>query len=83
MTVQNFSIFIVGPTDDLSDGPYSDEIDQFIAGDKPVDVLLRLEVDLGTDTRQILAGIAESYEPESLIGRKVGATPAARSSPTA
>ncbi len=35
------------------------------------DKLLRLEVDLGTETRQILAGIAESYEPESLIGRKI------------
>ncbi len=35
------------------------------------DKLLRLEVDLGTETRQILAGIAESYSPESLIGRKV------------
>jgi len=35
------------------------------------DKLLRLEVDLGTETRQILAGIAEAYEPESLIGRKV------------
>jgi methionyl-tRNA synthetase len=35
------------------------------------DKLLRLEVDLGTEMRQILAGIAESYEPESLIGRKV------------
>jgi methionyl-tRNA synthetase len=35
------------------------------------DKLLRLEVDLGTETRQILAGIAESYEPESLIGRRV------------
>ena len=35
------------------------------------DKLLRLEVDLGTEVRQVLAGIAESYEPESLIGRKV------------
>jgi methionyl-tRNA synthetase len=35
------------------------------------DKLLRLEVDLGTEVRQILAGIAESYTPESLIGRKV------------
>jgi methionyl-tRNA synthetase len=35
------------------------------------DKLLRLEVDLGTETRQILAGIAEAYEPESLVGRKV------------
>jgi len=35
------------------------------------DKLLRLEVDLGYETRQILAGIAESYTPESLIGRQV------------
>ncbi|HTW46604.1 MAG TPA: methionine--tRNA ligase subunit beta, partial [Acidobacteriaceae bacterium] len=35
------------------------------------DKLLRLEVDLGYETRQIVAGIAESYSPESLIGRKV------------
>ncbi|MBI2817641.1 MAG: methionine--tRNA ligase [Acidobacteria bacterium] len=33
--------------------------------------LLRLEVDIGTETRQIVAGIAESYAPETLIGRKV------------
>ena len=33
--------------------------------------LLRLEVDLGSETRQVVAGIAESYEPESLVGRKV------------
>ncbi len=35
------------------------------------DKLLRLEVDLGYEQRQILAGIAEFYSPESLIGRKV------------
>ena len=35
------------------------------------DKLLRLEVDLGYEQRQILAGIAEAYEPEALIGRKV------------
>ena len=35
------------------------------------DRLLRLEVDLGYEQRQILAGIAEAYTPESLIGRKV------------
>lgn len=33
--------------------------------------LLRLEIDLGIEIRQILAGIAEYYEPEALIGRKV------------
>jgi methionyl-tRNA synthetase len=35
------------------------------------DKLLRLELDLGYETRQVLAGIAESYAPESLIGRKI------------
>ncbi len=35
------------------------------------DKLLRLEVDIGTETRQVLAGIAEAYAPETLIGRKV------------
>jgi methionyl-tRNA synthetase len=35
------------------------------------DKLLKLTVDIGTETRQICAGIAQYYEPESLIGRKV------------
>ena len=38
---------------------------------KGADKLLRLEVDLGTEVRQVVAGIAESYSPELLIGRKV------------
>jgi methionyl-tRNA synthetase len=38
---------------------------------KGADKLLRLEVDLGTETRQVVAGIAEAYAPETLIGRKV------------
>ncbi|MBI1954951.1 MAG: methionine--tRNA ligase [Acidobacteria bacterium] len=33
--------------------------------------LLRLEVDIGTEVRQIVAGIAEAYPPEALIGKKV------------
>lgn len=35
------------------------------------DKLLRLQVDLGTERRQILAGIAQQFEPESLIGKTV------------
>ena len=35
------------------------------------DKLLRLEVDLGTEMRQVVAGIAEAYAPEALVGRKV------------
>jgi methionyl-tRNA synthetase len=38
---------------------------------KGADKLLRLEVDLGNEVRQLVAGIAEAYEPETLIGRKV------------
>ena len=33
--------------------------------------LLRLEVDIGTEVRQIVAGIAEVYPPETLLGKKV------------
>jgi methionyl-tRNA synthetase len=33
--------------------------------------LLKLQVDLGTETRQVLAGIGTKYEPEALIGRLV------------
>jgi len=35
------------------------------------DKLLKLTVDIGTEIRQICAGIAQYYEPEKLIGRKV------------
>lgn len=33
--------------------------------------LLRLEVDLGYEKRQIVSGIAKDYTPEELIGKKV------------
>lgn len=33
--------------------------------------LLRLEIDLGGETRQIVSGIAEHYTPESLIGKTI------------
>jgi len=35
------------------------------------DKLLKLTVDIGTEIRQICAGIAQHYQPEALIGRKV------------
>ena len=35
------------------------------------DKLLKLTVDIGSEIRQICAGIAQYYEPEALIGRKV------------
>ncbi len=38
---------------------------------KGADKLLRLEVDIGSEVRQIVAGIAKAYDPEKLVGRKV------------
>ena len=35
------------------------------------DKLLKLQVDLGEEVRQVLAGIALAYAPEDLVGRKV------------
>jgi methionyl-tRNA synthetase len=33
--------------------------------------LIEMRVDAGTDERTIVAGIAEAYEPETLVGRKI------------
>ncbi len=33
--------------------------------------LIRMRVDLGSEIRQVVAGIAGAYEPESLLNRKV------------
>ena len=33
--------------------------------------LIKLRVDLGSETRQVVAGIAEAYEPEALINKKI------------
>jgi methionyl-tRNA synthetase len=35
------------------------------------DKLLKLTIDLGIETREIVAGIAEHYKPEELIGKKI------------
>ena len=35
------------------------------------DKLLKVTVNIGNETRQLVAGIAESYAPESVVGRKV------------
>ncbi|HEY7515120.1 MAG TPA: methionine--tRNA ligase [Vicinamibacteria bacterium] len=33
--------------------------------------LVRMQVDLGAETRQVVAGIAEAYAPEALVGKQV------------
>lgn len=35
------------------------------------DKLLKLQLDLGTEQRQVVSGIAKNYKPEELVGRKV------------
>jgi methionyl-tRNA synthetase len=39
-----------------------------IAGSKK---LVRLSLDVGTETRQVVAGIAEAYAPEALVGKTI------------
>lgn len=38
---------------------------------KKADKLLKLQLDLGTEKRQVISGIAQYYQPEQLIGQKV------------
>ena len=33
--------------------------------------LLKLEVDIGTEKRQMVAGVAEAYPPETLVGKRI------------
>ena len=35
------------------------------------DKLLKLEVDLGEEKRNLVAGVAQEYEPETLVGKEV------------
>ncbi len=71
------------PTGPLADDPISPEIqfDDFAKIDLRVvkivkaehvekaDKLLRLELDLGGETRQVFAGIKSAYQPEDLVGK--------------
>ncbi|MFA5822644.1 MAG: methionine--tRNA ligase subunit beta [Thermodesulfovibrionales bacterium] len=35
------------------------------------DKLLRLEIDFGMEKRQVVAGIAEAYQPEQILGKEI------------
>ena len=35
------------------------------------DKLLRLKVDIGSEQRELVAGIAEHYQPEEVVGKQV------------
>lgn len=38
---------------------------------KKTDKLIKMQLDVGTDKRQVVSGIAEHYKPEELVGKKV------------
>ena len=38
---------------------------------KGANKLLKLKIDIGSEERQIVAGIAEQYTPEEMIGKKI------------
>jgi methionyl-tRNA synthetase len=38
---------------------------------KDADKLLVLKIDLGGEQRQIVGGVAKSYEPEALVGKQI------------
>lgn len=38
---------------------------------KGTDKLIRLEIDLGTEKRQLIAGMAKFFEPNYLIGKEI------------
>jgi methionyl-tRNA synthetase len=71
------------PAPKIEDGSGLIGIDQFLTVDLRVgivrsaarieraDKLLDLRVDLGTEERRIVAGIAKAYEPEALVGKRV------------
>lgn len=73
------------PIKESSVTPFKDEIafDDFLTLDlrvaevikaekmKKADKLLKIYVDLGEEKRQIISGIAEYYQPEDLVGKKV------------
>ncbi|HLR41593.1 MAG TPA: methionine--tRNA ligase [Virgibacillus sp.] len=38
---------------------------------KKADKLIKMQLDIGNEKRQVISGIAEHYEPEALVGKKV------------
>src|SRR5699024_6483700 len=38
---------------------------------KNTDKLIKMQLDVGTEKRQVISGIAEYYSPEQLVGKKV------------
>lgn len=83
--IETIKKMMKGPSVEKKESDFKDEIvyDDFMKLDLRVaeivdaskmenaDKLLRLQVDLGSEKRQIISGIAEHYKPEDLVGKKV------------
>ena len=78
-TVASKMPITAGPTDSSAQIAIDDfakielRVAQIVVAERipKADKLLRLEVDLGYEKRQILSGIAEWYTPEELVGRRI------------
>lgn len=48
-------------------------IGKIVAAERVQDTekLLKIEIDVGAEKRQLVAGIAQSYEPDALIGKEI------------
>ena len=70
---------IYSPADNISVITYDDfkkldiRIGTIVSAEsvKGTDKLLKLEIAFGTEKRQIVAGIAETYQPDHLIGKEI------------
>lgn len=68
---------IPAPADELIDIDYFKKVKlrtaEVVAAEKVpnADKLLRLQVKIGDETRQVLAGIAQWYQPEQLVGQQI------------
>ena len=83
--IETIKKMMKGPAAEQKESDFKDEIvyDDFMKLDLRVaeivkaskmenaDKLLKLQVDLGSEKRQIISGIAEHYKPEELVGKKV------------
>ena len=83
--IETIKKMMKGPSVEKKESDFKDEIvyDDFMKLDLRVaeivdaskmenaDKLLRLQVDLGSEKRQIISGIAEHYKPGDLVGKKV------------
>jgi methionyl-tRNA synthetase len=79
--VERAAAVAAGPTQEASSGTVSFEDFQMldlrvgrIVSAEPVpkaNKLLKLTVDVGQEQRTVVAGIAESYRPEALVGRSI------------